>query len=140
MRYLAAVALLLLVACSGSDEVTLHGRVVLGMQGESAAALPFGFTSCDSNPTANKQLTFRNQDGEVIGTTTTTGTTATPSVVIGRTTICKFESAYSVTLPKADFYTVQVEGSDLTPQPPVDFNALETADFTYDVHVQRPTS
>ena len=88
--------------------------------------------SCsDLNSTADKQITVRDQSGTVIGTTTSVETYASPVATAAGylVSICAVASSYSVEVPRADFYTIEVQGAD--PAAPISFTDLETADFNY---------
>jgi hypothetical protein len=119
------------------DTVGLHGELTGGKQGVSNFRVAGAW--CDQNPLAHVQLTFRNEAGTVIGTTTSSGERARPVLAGGgpsNITVCHFTATYSVDLPKAAFYTVQVEAQ--SPGPPLAFSDLESRGFTLDVYVSSP--
>jgi hypothetical protein len=130
--FLSVVALgLVVVACgSGSSadknaeepRVTVTGHV-LGIDAEP----------CNSSfvSVGNSQVTFRDGDGNVIGTVTT-GTEETHEEKSGILALCGHAAEYSVALPKADFYQAVLESEDFETDP-VSYSTLQSDDFVLDV-------
>jgi hypothetical protein len=117
LRRLPLLILVALAACSGGDTihvtgtVTSYGDVVLG----------------ECNATDGAKVTFRDGDGSVIGTTSTTK--ATEGEPIGP--VCSFIAPFGVDLPKVDFYQWQVGTTE--PGAPMSYDELAKKDFRLDL-------
>ncbi len=128
-RYLLVLALL--ASCGHGDKITLHGHV----RDASGGNIPTTQADCSVNPLADHQITIRDGSGNATGTTVTTGSAGSPVSHALGITACSFSGAFSVELPKADFYSIQVEGGggDTQPEPPISFSDLQAQGFEHDV-------
>ena len=134
---IAGAALILSAGCGGSGNgesdaptnPTLKGEVVRLSGAPCAWIRPSG----EEIEVADRQLTVRNGEGEVIATTTTTdgehtwrGQRANEG--------CRLSATYEVEIPREDFYTVEIEPIE-EPSLPISYKELEDRGFTYDLEV-----
>jgi hypothetical protein len=81
------------------------------------------------------QLTFRDGEGSVLGTTSTAAETA-EEVTEGsgelKLTVCAHRTTFEVELPEAAFYVMVIEDVDYE-SAPMSLSDLEDAGFTWDV-------
>lgn len=127
MRRLLLVALLLAACSGGSKDVHVTGSVTFS--GEAFAG------QC-SLGAEGKPVTFRDGDGNVIGTTQT-GVPESPSMGptfgAGIPQYCEVAAPFAIDLPHVDFYEVQVEKVD--PLAPLSYDDLKAQGFRIDLQI-----
>jgi hypothetical protein len=126
MRAVAIAGLVLTASCGMSsstagnagDDVRVHGILTRLEQASCDAVKP--------DAASRVTITFDNQDGEVVGTTSTDETTLTPS-----SGYCAATAPYTIELPAADSYEASAPGMRSPER--MTFEDLEQASFTWDL-------
>jgi len=132
-RVVVSLVVVLASSC-GSNTITLHGQVLI--PNVPLTVIPPKPECSFPNPIDGIQITIRDGDGNVIGTTTSVATRVTPVSDPNGTldvTECSFEGTYSVDVPKVAFYSVAAEVEGFTPSSPISYKDLETAGFKFDL-------
>ncbi len=106
-RRLGGVLLLAaLVACGAGRTVTIRGEVQHTVLDSCRFAL---------DQVTGTQITFRDGDGEVVGTARAGQATKPREVANDPFNACLRAAPYSIEVPKEDFYVIEVFGSELDP-------------------------
>jgi hypothetical protein len=130
VRLVLALAFIAAIGCGGGDggtpqeqTVTVTGRLInIGLDGTCAATV---------DDVSGTQITFRNGNGDVVGTTEA-GQATEKSAENEFFSGCGRTANYSVEVSREDFYVVEALDVELDP---ISFQNLKAQGFEYDIEL-----